>query len=365
MTPGCPSTARLAALPLAICLLTSLAACQSVPQAKTEQAVVAAPDPVAPPPPPPPAVLPEAPALPAPAKRTAVVSTAYSVEGAILPVVKGRQMVETRTDMRRTDSLHSFDNQLLRAFSGEASSADIVRLDRKLLWSLNTAQKIYTECPLTGCQAPTPSRTQPAIPERPSEPSCAVTVRKNELRTTPTGERKSINNFPTEHYQISWVTELADSQGRISTNRVMLDLWTTPETGAVKEAQSLDLVFSKRWAGAVSVGDQPFNRYVPREVLAPLNSLMGRAAASNKATATWTKEFAKVRGYPVQTTLSWTTRGNACGDATASGAAVNGTLGGKGDGNALLTFHHEVKSIEMRLVSDAWFAPASDYQKVQ
>ncbi len=384
-----------AALPL-LPVLALLAACQSMPEVPfmgkknvPPPTVDSAPNAMPAMPAPAPATagkLPEPPASPAPAARTAVLGTTYSIDGAILPVVRGQQLVETRADMRRTDSLQGFDNRLLRSFSGDSRSANIVRLDKKLLWTLNADKKTYTECPLTGCRPPErPSRDKPPQPDRPSkpeEPSCPLTLKKNELKATPTGERKAINSFNTERIQVTWLMEMADKQGRVTSNRVLLDLWTTPETGVVKEVQAIDQTFSKRWASALATGDNPFGRYVPREVMGSMAALMGNMGVNSKAMAGWANEFKKVRGYPILTTLSWSAEGNACADerggagapaptAASMGAMMGGLFGGKGKagggggGGPLLSYTHEVKTMEVRPVSDAWFAPAADFQKVQ
>jgi hypothetical protein len=385
-------------LPVAAAITALLTGCQSMPEVPfVGKKEPAAPPPVAatagpaPQPAAPPAEagkLPDPPSAPAPAARTAVVSTSYSIDGAMLPVMRGEQLVETRADMRRTDTLHAFDNRLLRTFAGDTRTADIVRLDRKLVWTLNPSKKTYTECPLAGCRAPEQPRPdkpqRPDRPSEPSEPSCPLTVKKNDLKATPTAERRKINNFDTQRYQVEWLMEMADPQGRVSSNRVLLELWTTPETGVVKEAQALDNQFKRRHAAALAEGDAALGRYVPRDVMRAMGSLMGPMGSSAKTLAAWGREFSKVKGYPIVTTLSWSAQGNACGDARGAGAGagagapaglqavMGGLFGGNkgaapagGGGGALLTYTHEVKSLDVRPVSDAWFAPAPDFNKVQ
>lgn len=381
-----PARHRLAFHCSLIAAAAALAGCQSMPEmpfmgkkeapAEGGTASGAAPAAAAP------AILPEPPMAPPPANRTALLTTSFTMDGAVLPTMRGQQLVETRADMRRTDAVHSFDNRFLRAMGGDGRSAHIVRLDKNLLWTLNLAKQTYTECPLTGCRSagqPPRDKPQPERPEKDTEPSCPLTLKKNELKATPTGERKAINGFNTERIQVSWVMELEDNQGRRNSNRVLLDLWTTPETGVIKDVQAIDQAFAKRYAAALQSGDNPLGRYVPGEVMNSMSALMGRIGPNAKATAaTWANEFKKVRGYPIMTTLSWSADGNACGGASASagggapvggglGAMMNSLMGGKpsdgGSGGPMLSYTHEVKSIDIKPVSDQWFVPSPGFQK--
>ncbi|NKI96925.1 hypothetical protein [Rhizobacter sp. SG703] len=330
-----------------------------------------------------PATLPEVPTA-APAARTAVLNSTYAIDGAIMPVMRGQQLTETRADMRRNDSVLSFDNRLLRSFAGETRSSDITRLDRKLVWTQNVSKKTYTECPLTGCPRPAqpqPDRPkQPEQPDKPSEPSCPLVLKKNELKVLATGERKAIGAFNSERFQLNWVMELEDPQGRRNSNRVQLDLWTTPEVGAVKEVQAITQAFQARHAAAVSAsGEHPLGKYLPKEVMGSMGALLRQMGGANaKTTAAWGNELKKVRGYPMAMTLAWTADGTACGDdasaarGNTSAPSVGSLLGGLlGDGKAaggsaggpLLRYTSEVKTLDVKAVSDGWFMPDAGFQR--
>ncbi len=330
-----------------------------------------------------PAVVAKEPAAVAtPPNSTVVVSTTYSMDGLVLPVVRGQQVVQTRTEMRRTDATLSFDNKFLRAIAGENQSADIVRLDKKIHWTLNTSKKTYRECPLVGCQtgASLSDKPKQEKPAKQSEPSCPLTLKKNELKVVNTGEHKTIHAFNTERIQINWTMELQDKQKRITSNNVVLDLWTTPETGVIKQAQSVDETFHKNWIAAIGGSEHPFNKYVPSEVLNSMNTLMHNMGAKNgNNLAAWGTELKKVHGYPISTTLTWRAAGNACGDTASSdqaGKSAGDLLGSlvaskaqdskkAGTARALMTYNHEVKSIEIKPISDTAFAPDTGYRHVQ
>lgn len=329
---------------------------------------------------PPAAGLPELPPTgQGPAAPTAVVETHYTVDGAILPVVRGETRSSTRADMRRNDSLMNFDNWLLRRVAGDGRGTDITRIDRRLVWTLEPAKRQYTECPLTGCASP--SRPGAAEERKPqpdkSEPSCPVTVKANRLEVTPSGERKTVNGFATERYQIGWTVDLEDQQGRRNSNKVALDLWTTPETGAVREVQQLNDAYQRRYASAISSGDNPIGQYLPRDVMNAMNRFLRNLDPKDTRTLNaMANEMRKIRGYPIVTTMSWTTQGAVCSDGSPASAASGG-LGGlmsaiSGNKPAagaaatpLITYTSEVKTLAVRPVGDSAFVPPQDFQRKQ
>jgi hypothetical protein len=345
-----------------------------------------------------PSTMAPAPAVPVdvgPAAPTAVLSTSYTLDGRILPVVRGTDLVETRADMRRTDSAVTFDNWLLRQVAGDGRSSDIVRLDSHLLWTLYHAKKTYKECPLTGCIQPAratddkPQKKEPAK-EDTAQPSCPLSVRRNDLKVTGTGEHRQINGWDTQHYQMNWIVELEDPQKRRTANTVVLDLWTTPETGSIQDVERMNEVFTRRWLTELNATEHPMNRYLPRNVLGALEPLvrnsLGKSGGNTSILGRWGNEFKKIQGYPILTTVTWNVEGNACSDSSQSPAdsavatpptSVSGLVGNllgnaaqdkakdMASTGALLTYSSEVKTMEVKPVSDSSFVPPSTYQKTQ
>jgi hypothetical protein len=314
-----------------------------------------------------------------PSAATAVVENNYTIDGVILPVVRGTSRTGTRADMRRSDSLINFDNRFLNAVAGDRRSADIVRIDRRVVWTLEPANRQYSECPITGCaqaaQKPTEER-KPDQPAKPTEPECPVTVKTNEIKVLTSGERKTVNGFATERFQIGWTVEIEDKQGRRNGNKVVLDLWTTPETGAVKDVQQIGENYQKRYAGALNTGENPIGKFVPREVLGAMGAMMKNIDPRDaKTLAAWGAELRKVRGYPILTTMTWNSEGSVCGDSQTRagggspglGGLLGGILGGGrpagGSGAPLVSYSNEVKTLAVRPVSDTLFVPPADYQR--
>lgn len=338
------------------------------------------------------ASLPE-PSIAPPNAATAVQLTSFSIDGRVMPTVRGQQQLETRADMRRTDSIVGLDNRFLNAMVGDSRSAEITRLDKKLVWTLNPPKQTYKECPLLGCNQPRQAAAdKPQKSDKPaesSEPSCPLTVKRNDFKVQATGERKTINAFGTERFLATWTVEVADKQKRSTVNSVVLDMWTTPETGVVRDVQAMQETFQKRWLAALGASDHPFARYVPRDVMGSLGALM-RTPGGTKGMAAWANEMKKVHGHPILLTLAWNADGNACADEASTSSttsdskratptSVSGLLGSlagemaqdkakdmlksSATGN-LLTYTYEVKTLEIKPVSDSAFVPDPTYKRV-
>ncbi len=330
-----------------------------------------------------PAALPERTRDSGPSAPTAVVEETFTLDGPLLPVTRGQSRVETRADRRRTDASVTFDNWLMRQLAPDGRTSDIIRIDRQLAWTLVPAKREYTECPLTGCSRGDKDSPQPGSDgskTQPDEPSCPVKLKANDLKVAATGERREVNGFATERYRLDWVLELADDAGGLSANRIGMDLWTTPETGTVKDVQAITERFNQRYISALTGGNSPVARFLPRNVTAAMSGLMRHFDGGDAQTLKrWEAELKKLRGYPIATTMAWSVDGSICGGASAGrnsaeqpsaasiGAALGGLFGGRksGDGSPapLVRFSHEVKSIAIQPVGDAVFSPPSDYRR--
>lgn len=328
-----------------------------------------------------PGTLPERVAEAGPAAPTAVIEESFTLDGAILPVTRGTSRTEIRADRKRTDSAVTFDNWLMRRLAPDGRTSDIIRLDQSLAWQLVPARREYTECPLTGCTSGKPGEDGKADPQQPKphEPDCPVKLRANDLKVQATGERRTINGFETERMKIDWLLEIVDEAGGASANRIQVDLWTTPESGAVKQVQTISDSFNRRYLAALTTADSPVGRYLPKNLSTMLGSLMQRVDPDHrKSAARWESELKKVRGYPISTAMTWAVDGQICGKgggqggdgASAAGiASMLGNMlgGGKAGSNAgptpIATFNHEVKSVTVKPVADAVFTPPADYRK--
>lgn len=333
-----------------------------------------------------PPVLAERAAMTGPAAPTAVLEETYTLDGAIMPVTRGQSRVETRADRRRNDAALSFDNWMVRQFAGDGRSSDIVRLDRGLVWTLEPAKRTYVECPITGCvgsagkpaEDPRGKPKRPDQPAAPEEPSCPVTVKTNDLKVAATGERRAVNGFPTERFKIDWTIEVIDGSGATNANWIRMDLWTTPETGPIRDAKAISDAFDRRHVSALTRGVNPVGGYLPPKVGSAMGALMKNFDANDRRTlARWAAEMKKINGYPIVTELSWTADGVVCagdGGGKASPQAAAAGIGGmlssilgarKADGAPapLITFSQEIKSFGVKPVADAVFELPPDYQR--
>ncbi|MGE0311888.1 MAG: hypothetical protein AB7P21_09765 [Lautropia sp.] len=327
----------------------------------------------------------ERPPASGPAAPTVVLEESYTLDGAIMPVTRGQSRVETRADRRRTDAVLSFDNWMIRQFAGDGRSSDIVRIDRGLVWTLEPAKRSYVECPITGCVSAAgkpgasdkPAQRRPDEPAAPPEPTCPVRVKTNDLKVEQTGERRTVNGFAAERFKLTWTVEVIDGSGAVGGNWIRMDLWTTPETGAVREAKAVTDAFERRYVAAVTRGATPVGQFLPPKVNGAMAALMKNFDANDQRTmARWAAEMRKIRGFPVMTEMNWTAQGEVCvgsGAGTPSpqaAAGIGGMLGGLFGGRRpdgapapLITFSHEVKTLAVRPVADNVFDLPPDYQR--
>ncbi len=328
----------------------------------------------------------ERPPMAGPAAPTVVLEESYTLDGAIMPVTRGQGRVETRADRRRTDAALTFDNWMIRQFAGDGRTSDIVRIDRGLVWTLDPAKRSYVECPITGCvvESGKPAgddrrgQQRPDQPTAPPEPTCPVRVKTNDLKVEQTGERRTVNGFAAERFTLAWTVEVMDGSGAVSGNWIRMDLWTTPETGAVRDAKAITDAFERRYVSAVTRGATPVGQYLPPKVNGAMSALMKNFDANDQRTlARWAAEMRKIRGFPVMTEMNWTAQGEVCvGEGAgkpspqAAAAGIGGMLGGlfggrRADGSPapLVTFSHEVKTLAVRPVADGVFDVPAEYQR--
>lgn len=276
----------------------------------------------------------------------------------------------TSPTAQREEGKMKFTGPVLGAFQRMAGMGDtvrITRLDRDLVWGLDSEKKTYTEQPLTARG----ERERAAPGQRPkdkSEPSDVV-VTKNEFKVEKTGARKTINGFPCEEYLATWLVETRNTKTGETGKSVMTNRsWTTPETAEIRAAQAVELAYSQTYLKKLGLEMSP---HEARQFLAGLTGLSDQD--QQIALARVSAEMAKIQGFPIITQVEWNVEGSGGTTGAPAGSAgrdpsmseVMGQLGklfgggGKGSGGesspggragqerspSLFTFYTEVKSI--------------------
>jgi hypothetical protein len=326
-----------------------------------------------------------------PKNPTAIIETRITNHGikGFFPY-EGTHVAYTRANMRREDDdikgTGTFSRYLLRP---DASSS-IARLDRKLLWTVNRDKKEYTECPLGGCPSPAPTRPapkdEPQEPKAERDPGCTMAISKASFTVTPTRQKRVVNGFDAEQYQVKWLVELQDKTRRKTTSTLNVELWTTPLSGQLRDALAVEENYHRAYLKAVGRGDQPVG-VLPSEVRTMIAGYFfnGLSAKDRAAFLAAGKEMEKIKGHPVSTRVEWFLAGDACAQKQdAAGARESksrtptslGDLAGglfekkakdkmkEAEGKPILSFVTEVKAARVEPAHDSTFTVPKGFKLV-
>lgn len=302
-----------------------------------------------------------------------------------------------RPNMQRSDNSFKGTGTYSSYFVGSRSGSTISRIDLNLLWSLNTKKEEYTECPLKGCadkskQPPTKQNENAAKPpEAKHDAGCTMDVAHTSFTVKPTGEKKSINGFDTDEYQVAWVINLRDKTGRNSTSTLNVEVWTTPITQGMRDAFNMQEKFAKAYAGTFpSIEKQPI---VPSEATKMISAYLASSLSpsSRNAFLDAGKQMGQIKGYPISTHLTWNLEGNACASketkstdsdsadthvtTTSAGGLVSSLAGmfvqkkteesmKSAESEPLLSLTTEVKSLKLESLHESVFTVPKNYHLV-
>lgn len=296
-----------------------------------------------------------------------------------------------RANMRRDESTLKGTGTFSGYLVGTRSETKISRIDRNLQWWLNTEKEEYTECPLRGCVEP--SKHPPAkqnAPEAKHESGCTMHIAQTRFTVKATGQKKTINGFDTDEYQVAWIVNLRDKEARNTTSTLNLDIWTTPETQAMREALSMEEKYTKAYAGyIIDAGKQ---QMVPADAAKLITAYLASSLKSGdiKAFLDAGRQMEKIKGYPISTHLAWDMAGNACAPKetnqteekssgksipTSPGGLVSGLAGmfaekktkdamKEAEGEPILSFTLEVRSLKIEQLHDSVFTVPRNYRLV-
>ncbi len=242
-----------------------------------------------------------------------------------------------RANMRREDRALKGTGTFSGFLIGSHSGSTITRLDRKLVWLIDNKKEEYMECPLKGCAekarpAPKPeqARQEQQPPEAPHEKGCTMRLASNTFTVTPTGQKASINGFDTEQYQVAWTVVMRDKEGRSTSSKVTIDLWTTPLTQNMRDAMAMETTYTRAYAGALP--EETRVQVVPDEAAKLMASYLAKSLspADHAAFLAGARQLQKIKGYPISTKLSWNMDGNACAPKEPAKKADTSSSGGSG-----------------------------------
>ena len=199
-----------------------------------------------------------------------------------------------------------FTGAILSRLAGSSETVTITRVDRGVYWNLDTKNRTYTETTIKPLKLE--PEDKPSREEKPEKPATRIT--KSEFSVKKTGAAETINGFPCEEYLVTWLLEMEDLETKaISRSTMQTNLWTTPETAAIKKVQA---------------EEQRFNQALAKKLASDISleeaKQMGLAAIMSMSRATQEElkkglvqvknEMAKIKGYPIRTVISWNVEGD-------------------------------------------------------
>lgn len=297
-----------------------------------------------------------------------------------------------RSNMRRDESMFKGTGTFSGYLIGKKSGTIISRIDRNLQWTLDTEKQEYTECPLKGCTDTTkrapPKQNDAEQPKPRHESGCTLTVANTSFTVKSTGQKKTINGFDTDEYQVAWVVKLRDNTARISTSTMNMDIWTTPISRSMRDALDMEESYARAYAGTLSnTGKQ---QILPSDAAKLISTYMASSLkqADLKAFLDAGRQMEKIKGYPISTHLAWNMDGNACAPketksessgqesipSSTSGlvSSLTGMFAKKktddamkeAEGEPILSFTVEVKTLKLDQLHDSIFTVPKDYKLV-
>ena len=291
---------------------------------------------------------------PTPVNPTAVLEMHVANAGiADFPAFETTTLTYTRANMQRNETTSKGDGAISRFLDGD-TTVRIERLDRKLAWTLDDKNRRAIECPLKGCPAPIPRKSPEAktSDNKSRDPECRLKSRGTTVSAEPTGQKRSINGFDAEQYDIKWLVTFRDNAARQSTSTISIDLWTTPATAQLTDATALEKTFAGKRDKLLGIdSDTDRSMVLPAEVGRMINSYLSPnvSPADRANVLASAKKLDKIRGQPILMTVKWRLSGEAC---------AMKDIGDK----SLFTFTSEVKMKKLAPLHDSLFAPPKEYK---
>ncbi|MDD8027566.1 MAG: hypothetical protein PHI34_13770 [Acidobacteriota bacterium] len=222
--------------------------------------------------------------------------------------------------------------------------------------------------------------------EKPAEQERAesdIRIVKNEFKVTASGENKLLNGFDCRKFEVRWTVDWENVKtGEKGTDKLETDVWTTPETAALKSAQAEEAAFGKAYLKAMGLDADALQRDVlGTEWITIMTSLdpMSGGAQMKTDPGIMAREMGKIKGYPILIDGRYSPAPKSkSAETQEQGGGIGGIGGALGrlgknvlkktpdpaEANApALAFTTEVVSIETTAVSPETLQVPADYKK--
>ncbi len=209
-------------------------------------------------------------------------------------------------DKKRTESEIAFKGKglgglVMKAFFKQGEIGEIFDLSAQTICNIDHKKKTYVLRQLGKMETGEGGAVSPYQQGEMEETGRSVKVIRSEFTVDKTGETKTINNFPCEKFTIRWITEWENTAtGQKGTDRLLTDVWTTPFTEKINQAQQEELNFSKELMSNMGFDYSEQQQDILGTTWMTMFGQMDPQSSSPKKNLTeFSEEMGKIEGYPV------------------------------------------------------------------
>lgn len=243
---------------------------------------------------------------------------------------EGTTVTRTVANKQSESSTIKFTGAVLSWAAGGSNKTAITRIDKGIVWQIDPKKKTYTESPIEIFTPVDASDKEEKDEETPEKPKVRMT--KSEFSVKKTGASETINGYPCEEYLMTWLAEMEDLETKARTKNTMAtNLWTTPETAAIKKLQAEETAFSKAYMKKIGMD---LSAEEMKQFGMGVFAMATGASEKDveKSFKVFKKEMSKVKGYPIRTVVNWKVEGDAVAqarqDESSDTVDLSGGIGG-------------------------------------
>ncbi len=219
------------------------------------------------------------------------------------------QSEKITAEKKLTDSKNNFKGKgIVGSLSGKfllksGETGEIIDLSSMTITKMDHKEKEYTISSIEKLISEGDTKQDPSSNEIESEDEVESEIKiiRSEFKVDVTGESKNINNFPSEKYVISWLTEWENVEtGQKGTDRLVTDVWTTPLSGSLQQAREEEAQFTKAYMKSIGIDADSLQQMIlGTNWLALLGSMSEDGRQKRHKGPNFSDEMKKIEGYPV------------------------------------------------------------------
>jgi hypothetical protein len=158
---------------------------------------------------------------------------------------ESKQVITITPDRKRTDDSFKWTGAILGRITREKRTAEIVRLDRDLIWQIDLNKKRYLEFPIQKLSAQLGVLQSDPNAETVYVEDCVQCVVKTAVKRP--GVKKIVNGFEAEQVVLTWSADCKgkpeDGGGKTT---FTLEVWLAPGVKLGPEAAAFDAAYAKK-----------------------------------------------------------------------------------------------------------------------